>query len=630
VGTPNSQSDPERLQRRLERERRARREAERIAEDATRKLYKEQIKLAAISAVASSANESDSTVDTTLRGLREFVGNTGWRHARALAVDADGSVETVATLSNDAAIEVELSQRVVTDPARQALEHTTSIYCEQVNPDGNEQNHGNRWVSCFCTIAIGGRAFGIIEGYKEHVDEDFEFSRQILEGIAQELAYVYKREWDRAVIEHMAYYDALTGLGNRALFRDRLEHAIQRAQRQRHQVALLYLDVDDFKAINDRAGHATGDRYLAALAQRLKETARESDTIARLSGDEFAVVLDAVTSPDAAEDVALRILAQVRAQLQIDEMAWTPSVSIGAANFPSDADDAANLIQCADSAMYRAKGLGGARVATFDPEIAARREREREAAERLRMAVAADELRPRYQPLIDLASGRVLGAEALLRWDGPDATGPGDFIPRLEQLGLMVPVGTQVLRHAIRDAARWRQACRGALPTIAINISPAQLSSDAFIETFDAALSEHDLPAPHVTLEITEGLYLEGDESVLERLRALRSRGARIALDDFGTGFSSLSYLQNLPVDVLKIDKSFILGLGVKAHYTNLVSAIVSLADALSVAVTAEGIESAEIAAAVHRLGCDYAQGFYYAAAVDPDELEAWLGRRLP
>lgn len=621
----NSHSETARIQRRLDRERRARREAERIAEDATRTLYKEQIKLTAISTVASSANESDSTVDTTLRALREFLTNTIWRHARALAIHGDGSAKTVATLPGETAPDREVSQWPLTEAGQRALERETSIHCEQIEGTGHEQGRDDSLVTCFCTIATEGRTFGLIEAYAGRPDDDFEFSRQILEGIAQELAYVYKRDRDRSIIEHMAYYDALTGLGNRALFHDRLDHAIRRARRQRERVGLLFLDVDDFKTINDRAGHAAGDRYLAGLAQRLEEVARESDTIARFSGDEFAVVLDAVPSAEATEDIALRLLAHMRAELSLDERVITPSVSIGLAVFPDDAEDAGRLLQCADSAMYRAKGSGGGGVAAFDPEIAVRRERERAAVERLRAAVEADELGPRYQPLIDLGTGRVVGAEALLRWQAVDATGPGEFVPQLERLGLMMSVGTRVVRAAIRDAARWRKRCGDALRTIAINVSPVQLSSDAFSQALEAALAEYDLPAGNVTLEITEGLYLERDESVLERLRALRDRGVQIALDDFGTGYSSLSYLQHLPVDVVKIDKSFILGLGTKAHYTNLVSAIINLAESLSVEVTAEGIESADIAAAVRRLGCHYGQGFHYGAAVAPDALESRL-----
>jgi len=618
--SPDEQDQLRRLERRLERERRTRRETERIAEDATRRLYREQIKLKAISDVATTANENEGVAEATRHGLKQLLDHCVWTWASVFYRDANGEFHPVGHLETGGS-DANTPLSVPWSEAGQELAESVRDITSRVVQDPGSGQH-----TYICTINVHGQCYGLIEGIAEIPDTDEAFIRELMEGIAQALGYVFKRERDRRTIERMAYYDALTGLGNRMLFFDRLEMAIRRAGHLQQRAAVIALDIDNFSIFNERAGPEAGDRCLRSLAQRLEAHGRDTDTAARLGGDEFAVVVDGLDAEEQIDAVSQQLLEALEQSLEPVEDAPALAVSAGVAVFPDDALTAEALANCADSAMRGARAAGGARVVVYDPELAARNERRRELHRRVRRAVEAQEFEPHFQPLVQLPEERVVGAEALLRWNVDDAPGPGEFIPILEELGLMEAVGRQVLEQALGRAGEWLRDGLD-LRRIAVNVSPVQLQDDAFVKNLDRTMLATGVTPDRVCIEVTESLYLEGDDGVRQRLSDIRARGIRVALDDFGTGYSSLGYLQWMPLDVLKIDKSFVFGLGADSHYTRLVRSIVGIADALGFSVTAEGVESGRISAMVAGLGCTYGQGFFYGRAVPPDSFRELINR---
>ncbi|WP_018861508.1 bifunctional diguanylate cyclase/phosphodiesterase [Thioalkalivibrio sp. ALJ3] len=604
--------------RRLHRERQARQEAERIAEDATRRLYREQIKLATILEVTRLANASDSLEDTTAQGLQQLAAHTVWKRGHALYRNPEGHLRRIAELNlpaQDGAIEPTPAGRVLLDSAS-GIESQLGLAAQSPNDPVR---------CCICSIYVHGHCYGLIEAFADTPDIDPDLSREVIEGIAQALGHVYKREHDRKVIEHMAYFDGLTGLGNRALFFDRLDLALRRARRAEQCVAVLALNIDRFRDINDMVGKQAGDQFLVALANSLRTVIRDTDTAARIGGDEFVVVFDGVDSSMDVEGLCQRVLnALYRDYSAHVPEGFDPHMSAGVAVFPGDAHDAEVLTRCAEMALQRSKGEGGARLTVYDPALAERSARRRELEQELRTAVANGELVPWFQPIVDLPSQRIVGAEALLRWQRPGAPGPDQFVPILEELGLMLDVGDLVLNTALQQAADWR-ASGHDFQRISVNVSPVQLKRDHFLTVLDRALSETALPADCVCLEITENVYLAGDSSIRARIAAVRERGVHIALDDFGTGYSSLGYLQWLRLDTLKIDKSFVQPLGQDPYYTNLVRSIISLAQALDLQVTAEGIEHPDAADMLAAMGCTYCQGYYFGRAMQADALTPLL-----
>ncbi len=629
MADPSAQNDPlawRRLERRFERERSARTEAERIAEDATRRLYREQIKLEAILQVATRANESNDIQETTRQGLESLAEHTVWKCAHAFYRDPADHLITVAWIDqchdSDAARSSPWTGR-----GHELLEQANAVQCEffEAAPDtGGDSEHARaHGQCCVCSINVHGRCFGLIEAFTTIPDRDQDLTREFMEGIAQTLGHVYKREHDRRLIEHMAYHDPLTGLGNRALLFDHIELAIRRARREQHKVAVMALNVDRFRDINENSGTRGGDAFLVELARHIESLIRDTDTVARLSGDQFMIVFDGL---DASEDIGAfgqRLLRGLAAGA-LGAQPAPPTFSAGVTVYPDDAGDAEALTRCAETALLRAKAEGGDRLMAYDPTLARRNEQRRQLEQQVRTAVDENAFAPQFQPLVELPSERVVGAEALLRWQRPGAPGPDEFIPVLESLGLMHKVGDQVLETAIGHAAQWFHEGRD-LQRISVNVSPVQLQDDRILDTLDRILANTGLPADRVCLEITENVYLEGDEQIRTRMAALQARGLSIALDDFGTGYSSLGYLQWLSLDTLKIDKSFVLGMAEQKHHVNLVRSIIGIAEALELAVTAEGVETPEISRLIAALGCTYGQGYHYGHAMPAEELHARL-----
>ena len=422
-----------------------------------------------------------------------------------------------------------------------------------------------------------------------------------------------------------AFNDELTGLANRALLADRVQHALERRGTPYRHLAVLVVDVDDFKSVNDSLGRVVGDEMLRAVADRLRGCMRSADTAARLGSDEFAMLLENLDDAAEAARVAERVLAVMRQPLMLGGLEIQPRASVGIAladpDRPPDADE---LLRNADVAMHMAKREGRNRFAYFAPSMHTGLVQKLDLAADLRRAIERRELKVYYQPLVDLSDGRIIGAEALVRW--PHAKHgmipPDRFIPLAEETGLVLPLGYEVLNTACRQAAGWQWA---GLMRVSVNLSPRQVQDPALVLYVRQALAHSGLPAEALTLEITESLLSEDAEVASHRLRELKALGVRLAVDDFGTGYSSLSRLHDFPIDILKIPKPFIDGVARGPEHSALARAILELAAALGLQVVAVGIEDGELSAELRRLGCRIGQGFHFARAVPADEFDELL-----
>jgi diguanylate cyclase (GGDEF)-like protein/PAS domain S-box-containing protein len=421
-------------------------------------------------------------------------------------------------------------------------------------------------------------------------------------------------------LAHQAFHDPVTNLANRALFEERVRHAVTRARRERIGLAVVFMDLDDFKTVNDSLGHAAGDAVLLEVAKRLDASIRSNDTAARFGGDEFAVLLEDVDTAQDAADAAERILASLASPVGLEGKQIFVGSSLGLAVVDGDsAADADELIRNADAAMYIAKreGKGGYRL--FEPAMHAEVLERLELRADLQRAMAAGELEVHYQPIVRLTSGEVSGMEALLRWRHAERgiVGPDVFIPLAEEMGLIVPIGRWVLREACRQVMQM-QAELPAMEalTVAVNLSVKQLQHSDIVADVADALTESGLPASCLTLEITETVMMTDTDTALRRLSELKELGVRLAMDDFGTGYSSLSYLSQLPVDILKMDRSF-LRAGASPQASALASVVVGLGATLQLDVVAEGIEYGDQWTALRDLGCDLGQGFLFARPMD-------------
>jgi len=427
---------------------------------------------------------------------------------------------------------------------------------------------------------------------------------------------------------HAAEHDFLTGLPNRLLLTDRVGQAIAFANRNRDKVAVLFLDMDGFKHINDSLGHPAGDRLLQCIANRLRDCVRAPDTVSRQGGDEFIVLLQEIDRPEAAAVAARRLLRAVGEPYSIDQHNLHITTSIGISLYPDDGPDAETLIKNADTAMYQAKENGRQSYQFFRPEMNVRAVERQSIEEDLQGALERKEFSLHYQPKIDLATGAMTGAEALLRWTHParGSVSPSEFIPIVEDSGLILPIGAWVLREACRQAQEWTEA-RLPFGTMAVNVSAIELRCEDFLEGLFSTLSETGLEPATLELELTESALVKNAAVAVSILQNLRERGIRVAVDDFGTGYSSLSYLTRLPLDALKIDQSFVRQIAGCLNGTIIVNAIISLGRSLHLRVIAEGIETSEDLAFLRDQKCDEAQGFYFSQPVPAEQFAALLNR---
>ncbi len=452
-----------------------------------------------------------------------------------------------------------------------------------------------------------------------------------VEGIVVNARDITERKAFEEQLRHQAFHDPLTGLPNRALFKERVGQALRRARRQGTSPAVLFLDLDNFKTINDTLGHDAGDTVLTAVAARLRESVRADDTTARFGGDEFAILLEDATGQDDPTAVAERLIAAVRAPIMLAGREVTTNVSVGIAAGAAgvaglEREGVDDLLRDADAAMYTAKAAGKGRHAAFDPAAHAALLARLELEADLRRAIDRAEFTLHYQPIVDLRTGALVGMEALARWMHPERglIPPDAFIPLAEETGLIVPLGRWVLREACRQACEWRRRYPAEPPRrIAVNLSGLHLQHEGVVADVAAALEETGIEPACVTLEITESVMMRDTELTIARLGALKALGVSLAVDDFGTGYSSLSYLQQFPIDVLKIDRSFVSGSGQGVTNSALARAVVSL----GVPTVAEGVEEAGQAAQLRALGCAQGQGYYYSRPVAPEAMEGVLDK---
>jgi len=430
-------------------------------------------------------------------------------------------------------------------------------------------------------------------------------------------------------LTHQAFYDGLTGLPNRALFIERLDHALTRSVRRPGDlVGVLFLDLDDFKVVNDTLGHTAGDDLLRTVSRRLVDASRADDTAARFGGDEFTILLEDVTGVDEVARYASRILERVNAPIDVGEHRLTVSASIGIGMSGSGETGAEDLVRQADVAMYRAKQNGKAGFEIYDERMSVEAWRRLEMEAELRRAIANDQLRVHYQPVFDLITNRIVEVEALVRWQHPDRglLQPVDFIPFAESMGLIVEIDRFVLETACRQVRSWGAVGDGGRAlTLGVNLSAREFRVPGIVEAVADALEATGLPAGSLKLEITESVMMIESDVTDSIIRGLTALGVRIAIDDFGVGYSALGYLRRLSADTLKIDRTFVAGLGRSREDAAIVTATIALARALDMSVTAEGIETAEQASMLRELGCERGQGFLFSPPVPAEQVAEML-----
>jgi diguanylate cyclase (GGDEF)-like protein len=426
-------------------------------------------------------------------------------------------------------------------------------------------------------------------------------------------------------IAHMARHDALTDLPNRLLLRDRLTYALAEPPRDK-RLAVLYLDLDHFKTVNDTLGHQIGDDLLRTVAARLRDCVGDADTVARVGGDEFAIIHTGIEQPNDAAMLARRICEAVKEPCELHGHAVIVDTSIGIALAPGDGTDPTELLKNADMALYRAKADGRGTYRFFEPEMDAGMKARRTLELALRTALANGEFELHYQPLVNLEDRRVTCCEALIRWQHPERglIPPTEFIPVAEEIGLIVPLGEWVLRQACSDAMQWPTETK-----VAVNLSPLQVMNQNLVAVVVGALAASGLPASRLEVEITESVLMQNSETTLATLHRLRELGVKISMDDFGTGYSSLSYLRSFPFDKIKIDRCFISGLATGDDSVAIVLAIAGLAKHLGIATTAEGVETRQQLQQVKALGCSEMQGFLFSAPRRIDEVTQMLRARV-
>lgn len=447
-------------------------------------------------------------------------------------------------------------------------------------------------------------------------------------GIVLNIRDVSERHRLEHDLRHQALHDSLTGLANRALFRDRVSHALALARRQGRDITVIYLDLDDFKKVNDSLGHAEGDRLLAAVAERFKGCARVTDTVARLGGDEFAVLVEDGRGNEGAAALVERLRDALQLPFRLTSTEVNVSASFGVATSGGE-DSADDVLRNADLAMYTAKRQGKGRHATYESQMAADSRRRLELEAALRTAIERHQLELHYQPVVHLETGAVFGFEALVRWDDPryGLLTPEQFIPLAEETGLIVRLGGWVFREACAQLQRWRAAYPGSAWTVSVNLSGRQLQEPGLLHEMRTALAHTAAPPSALVLEITESVLMEQADAALRQLQAMKSLGVGLAIDDFGTGYSSLSYLQRFPIDILKIAKPFVDDVGAGADRAALARAIVGLGDTLKLTTIAEGVEMEEQRAALLALGCTLGQGHLFARAMPASEVDAFLAQ---
>lgn len=445
---------------------------------------------------------------------------------------------------------------------------------------------------------------------------------------------ISERKQNEKIVQRLAFYDPLTDLPNRILFKDRLEQAVIHARRNNSIFAVMYLDLDRFKNINDSLGHLVGDLLLVEVGKRLKDCLRKQDTVARLGGDEFSIIVTEISHIETAGELAQKIISAISQPLSIEENEIFITTSIGISTFPSDSDesdDIAELIKKADKALYQAKDAGRNNYEYFNEEINTQSLRRLAVENELRNALKQNEFKVHYQPKIDLVSKKIVSVEALLRWNNKKlgAVSPAEFIPIAEETSLIIKISEWVLKTACYDLKHWEEKIGMQVP-VAINLSARQFREPDLLTKINTIREEADIPAQLLEFEITESMVMDNPEKVIKVLGDFKQLGFKLSIDDFGTGYSSLNYLKRFPVDYLKIDYSFVRDIVSDRSDACIVSAIIALAHSLNLKVIAEGVSSFEQLEFLKDRDCEYVQGFYFSPAIPSSQLMDFMQTKLP
>ena len=506
----------------------------------------------------------------------------------------------------------------------------TPVICEvrSKSIDPADPSQGSIWITMDITERKQAQA-ALSRAHEELEQQVQDRTRELRETVDNLHREISDRKADQERIYWLAHYDALTGLPNRALLAERAQRAIQVAQEKGTPLAVIFLDLDHFKHVNDSLGHRVGDALLVEIAKRLRAVVRDKDTVARLGGDEFILLLPGANAHGAAR-VASKLQEASRQHYQIDHHELTMAPSMGVALFPQDGSDFDTLTQSADVAMYRAKLDGRNTFRFFTPEMQAQSVRALQLENALRRALERDQFRLHYQPQMSLATGNVRSVEALLRWQHPQLgqVSPAEFIPIAEDSGQILQIGEWVLRTALAQLKAWR-SCGFPGLTMAVNLSAIQFRQPQLPELVSRMLTEFDLPPDSLELELTEGVAVDDPHAAVATMDQLHARGVRMSMDDFGTGYSSLSQLKRFQIFKLKIDQSFVRDLGNDSNDRAIVSAIIRMAQALGIRTTAEGVETEGQLAFLHAQGCDEAQGYHFSTPLPAADLEVFMRQHL-
>jgi len=561
--------------------------------------------------------ESESRLQALLSSLDDLV----------FELDRDGTYLGVWTTNDEllAAPRNELLGRTVREALGEELGLQLIRIIRQVLDTGTPEI----WEFCL-DVPAGTRWFqGRLAPIARSDDSSESICLLVRDVTAQKLAERTRDEAEEK-LRHQTLHDELTGLPNRLLFRDRLEHALVRRARIASTVGVLFCDLDHFNAVNDSLGHLAGDAVLIEVAERLRRAVRSEDTLARFGGDEFLVCCEQLADPGDARELASRIAAALRAPVVVAGNEIFVTVSIGIRIARTTADTAEDLIRDADMAMYQAKGLGRDRFAEFNQIARVQSQHRLQTQSDLHRALERDEFRVHYQPIVRIDSGKLSGFEALVRWQHPERglVMPVDFISVAEETGLIVPLGAWVMEESCRQLTSWKLAGMRNI-TMAVNLSARQLQVPEFVVTMSDVLERTGVDPADVSLEVTESMLMEDPDASAACLDSLKQLGVRVAIDDFGTGYSSLSYLRRLPVDLVKIDRSFVAHLGEESEATAIVTAVVHLARSLGLTTVAEGVETAEQLLQLQLLHCALGQGYYWGRPLPPSELGAWIDPAL-
>ena len=654
------------LTRRLERERKSRLEAEAIAERGLRELYEKQRQLALLEKIAGAANETASLRDTLGFALRTVCEFTGWTlgHAYLTQSDAAGTRLAPTTIwhaSDDQRIRdfQHLTEsthfHAGTGLPGRVLATGAPAWIADVPDDPNfpraaaARLAGIKAGFAFPVLA-GSEVVAVLEFFTDKVPEPDSVVLHLMAQIGTQLGRVVERARAEEKLVHDASHDPLTGLPNRALFLDRLKLALARNHRRRDcNFAVLFIDLDRFKLVNDSLGHRVGDKLIVEVGARLVAALRrgdtvtppdravdDSNTVARLGGDEFTVILDDVRDVSDAVAVADRINERLKAPFSFEGQDLYVSASIGIVSSASGYGSESDILRDADLAMYQAKALGKARCQVYDPSMHSSALRRLALESNLRRALQNDEFILHYQPIVALGSEAIVGFEALLRWRQPDGelVYPGDFIQVAEDTGLIEPIGIWVLRTACGMMRQWQTEFQHEPPlTISVNLSVRQFAQPDLVQQIGEIIRAIGIDPETVRLEITETVAMVDAERTMKILSELHDIGLRLSIDDFGTGYSSLSYLHRYPVDILKIDRSFVSRMNDGADGLQIVQAIISLARSLDMQVVAEGTETESDIACLKAVGCQFAQGYHFSRPVDAETAHGLLAparRALP